>query len=258
MSADLLPTPTGSIPPISHPEAMALTAAELERTLALLHSLDPHDWSAPTDCPDWDVRRMYLHVLGACEASASIRENLHQMRAARAHRKAYGGPLEAALSAVQVRERSDLSPGQLVRRLAETAPVTIRKRTGLPSAIRRFRLKVDGPVEETWTLGYLVDVIYLRDLWMHRVDAARATGRTLQLSADHDGRIVADVVAEWARRHGKAVALSLTGPAGGRFVAGEAPGRPDDPAIALDAIEFCRTLAGRAPGAGLLATIVPF
>jgi hypothetical protein len=44
-----------------------------------------------------------------------------------------------------------------------------------PSASRHHvKLKVDGPVHETWTLGYLTDTIYLRDLWIHRIDAARA------------------------------------------------------------------------------------
>jgi len=44
-----------------------------------------------------------------------------------------------------------------------------------PSASRHHvKLKLDGPVHETWTLGYLADTIYLRDLWMHRIDAARA------------------------------------------------------------------------------------
>jgi hypothetical protein len=38
---------------------------------------------------------------------------------------------------------------------------------------------------------------------MHRADAARAVDRPIELTATHDGRIVADVVAEWARRHGK-------------------------------------------------------
>ena len=37
-------------------------------------------------CPDWDVREMYLHVLGTCEAGASMRENVHQRRRARKHR----------------------------------------------------------------------------------------------------------------------------------------------------------------------------
>ena len=47
---------------------------------------------------------------------------------------------------------------------------------------------------ETWRMGYLVDIILTRDTWMHRVDIARATGRPMELTAEHDGRIVADVV----------------------------------------------------------------
>jgi hypothetical protein len=88
---------------------------------------------------------------------------------------------------------------------------------------------------------------------MHRVDASRATGRDLVLSAEHDGRIVADVVAEWARRHGQPFTLTLTGPAGGTFRSGDG-----GEVLELDAVEFCRTLAGRVEGTGLLATIVPF
>lgn len=254
-------TDVTATPALSHREAMALQATELERTLDLLRSLDDADWLVPTECPDWDVRRMYLHVLGACDAAASMRENVHQMRAAKRHQKSNGGPLEAGLSAVQVRERLDLAPAELVVRLTAVAPVTVRKRTKLPALVRRVRMKVDGPVVETWALGYLVDTIYLRDLWMHRVDAARATGRELVCSPEHDGRIVADVVAEWARRHGQPFTLTLAGPAGGTFTAAgrDAAGGVGAPAaIELDAVEFCRTLAGRAEGTGLLATVVPF
>jgi uncharacterized protein (TIGR03083 family) len=249
--------------PLSHEEAMQLQAAELDRTLELLSALDDTDWATQTECPDWDVRQMYLHVLGACEAGASMRENLHQMRAAKRHQKSEGGPLEAGLSAVQVRDRLDLTPAELLDRLTAIAPVTVRKRTKLPALLRRVTMKVDGPVIESWSLGYLVDTIYLRDLWMHRVDAARATGRELVLSGDHDGRVVADVVAEWARRHGQAFTLTLTGPAGGTYSSSGSPsstastGPPVDD-LHLDAVEFCRILAGRADGPGLLGTIVPF
>ncbi len=49
---------------------------------------------------------------------------------------------------------------------------------------------------ETWKLRYLIDIIYLRDLWMHRVDLVRAVSQPLELSTAHDGRIVSDVVVE--------------------------------------------------------------
>lgn len=114
-------------------------------------------------------------------------------------------------------------------------------------------LRVGAPVHETWRLAYLVDIIYTRDVWMHRVDVCRATGREPVLTEDHDGRVVADIVADWARRHGRPFDPELTGPAGGSFAYG-----PGGPRLADDAVEFCRALSGRGPGAAALGTTVPF
>lgn len=239
---------------LGHAEAMRLQAAELDATLRLLRGLTDEQWRVTVpDCPAWDVRAMYLHVLGACEGAA-MGEMVRQMASAMRRRRAHGGPLEANLSAVQVERRADLSPAQLVERLAAAAPRTVRLRGRVPGPARRFvSMKVDGPVVERWRLGYLVDTIYLRDLWMHRIDACRALGIEPELRAEHDGRIVADVVAEWARRHGRPCSLTLTGTAGGEFRFGEGGEQ-----LALDAIEFCRALSGRAEATGLLATVVPF
>jgi hypothetical protein len=91
---------------------------------------------------------------------------------------------------------------------------------------------------------------------MHRVDLAQATGRPLLLTPDHDGVIVADVVAEWAGRHRRPYHLTLTGSAGGFWSSGVAD---EADHLTLDAIEFCRVLSGRGDGSGLLATTrVPF
>ena len=242
---------------LTHQEAMILQRDELECTLRMLRSLDGEAWLTPTDCPAWDIRAMYQHVLGACEAGASMRENFHQLRLGRATRKRRGGPLEAALSEVQVHERADLDPAEIIDRLTAIAPKTVRGRSRTPALVRNHaRMSVDGPVHETWRLGYLIDTIYLRDLWMHRVDAARALGRTLEVSAEHDGRIVADVVAEWARRHGQPFVLELTGPVGATYVSD--PETPEAEHASVDAVEFCRTLAGREQATGLLSTVVPF
>lgn len=251
-------TDVSSRPALGRQEAMRLQAAELDRTLDLLRTLDDDDWATQTDCPDWDVHHMYLHVLGACEAGASMRENMHQLRAAVRRRRQEGGPLEAALSSVQVRDRAALSPTELVERLIAIAPMTVRKRSKMPSLLRRLPMKVDGPVAETWKLGYLIDTIYLRDLWMHRIDACEAIGRAPALTAEHDGRIVADVVTEWARRHGQRCTLTLRGPAGGSYSAGGADREDPGEEVDLDAVEFCRLLAGRGEATGLLTTIVPF
>ncbi len=250
-------TDVTSVTPLGHQEAMRLQTQELERTLTLLRSLDQASWAAATDCPAWDIRAMYQHVLGACEAGASMAENIRQLRQARAYRKQHGGPLEAALSAVQVSARAHLSPAQVTRRLETVAPKTVRGRARTPALLRHHAtLTVDGPVCEKWKLGYLIDTIYLRDLWMHRIDAARAAGQAPKLTADHDVRIVADITAEWARRHGQPFELNLTGPAGGSYASN--PASPAAERLTLDAVEFCRTLAGRAPAAGLLTTTVPF
>ena len=247
-----------AIPPIDHREAMALQTDELERAVSLLRSLDADQWNAPTNCPDWDVRRMWLHVLGACEAGASTRENIHQMRAARKRRTTLGVPLEAGLSGTQVAEREHLSPEQLVDRLEVIAPKTVAGRSRTPRPMRAMKIGIDAPVVEKWSLGYLIDVIYLRDMWMHRIDTVRAVGGEAVLSADHDGRIVADVVAEWARRHGQPFTLELTGTAGGRFAGGADEEAGTGEALTMDAVEFCSVLAGRGDGHGLLSTIVPF
>jgi hypothetical protein len=101
-------------------------------------------------------------------------------------------------------------------------------------------------------IAYLFDMGFTRDVWMHRIDIARAAGVQPELTAHHDGRIVADIVAEWSRRHGQAYALTLTGPAGGEFRAG-AGGEPQT----VDAVEFVRILSGRAEGTGVLRHKLP-
>jgi uncharacterized protein (TIGR03083 family) len=244
-------TPTDEIRALDRTEALELATAEFDRIVELLRSLDAREWSRPTDCPLWDVRALVGHIVGAAEGQASVREFAHQMRAAK---KRTEGSMIDAMTATQVRERAQLSSGEIVERLAIIAPKAVRGRRRLPAPVRKMRMKVDPPFDnERWTLGYLYDVIFNRDAWMHRVDLSRATGRAMVLTAQHDGRIVADVVAEWARRHRQPFMLTLTGPAGGSYVAGDGGER-----LELDAVQFCRILSGRADGAGLLTTEVPF
>ena len=140
--------------------------------------------------------------------------------------------------------------------MRRVGPKAAKGRRRVPAFLRARtmpeRQVVDG-VEEAWTIGFITDVILTRDPWMHRIDLARATGRELVLTADHDGVIVDDVVREWADRHGQAYRLTLTGPAGGSWSAGQ-----DGEVIEMDAVEFCRVISGREEGVGLLATQVPF
>ena len=99
-------------------------------------------------------------------------------------------------------------------------PRAVRARTKLPRPIARLPLlNLPAPVGRQ-PVAYLFDVGFTRDVWMHRIDIAHATGIPLDVDAAHDGRIVADIVAEWAGTHGEPFTLDLTGPAGGTFVAG--------------------------------------
>ena len=119
----------------------------------------------------------------------------------------------------------------------------------------RIILKREDPTHTgaLFQLGYLNDLIYTLDAWMHRVDITRTTGRAMVLDAEHDGRLLADIVAEWARRHGRPVTLELTGPAGASYAQGA-----DGEVIRMDAVEFARTVSLRTEGTGLLAHAVPF
>lgn len=245
-------TKVPDIPAIARTEAAQLAATENERVVELLRSLDDAGWVQPTDCPAWDVRAMAGHLLGAMESFSGIRPLVHIMRAAG---KAKGdGPLVDGMTSVQVQERADLDRDELLRRMTVAGPKQAAWRTRR-SPMRPMPMKEEvGGVAETWKMGYLLDIILTRDAWMHRVDIARAAGRELVLTTDHDGRLVADVVAEWARRHGQPFTLVLEGPAGGTF----ASASPGGETITVDAVEFCRILSGRGHGEGLLAQEVPF
>jgi uncharacterized protein (TIGR03083 family) len=239
----------------AHREAMRLAATEYQRFVDLLHRLAPDDWAKPTDCPNWDVRDMVAHNLGSTEANASIREFAHQFRTSTKRAKTSGELLVDELTALQVEDRASLSPDQLRRQFEHSAPRAVAGRRRMPGVLRR-RVKVDTPPPfERMTLGYLCDTIFTRDVWMHRVDICRATANPIELTAAHDGRLVAAVVGEWAERHGQPYNLELEGPAGGQFRRGD-----DGERMTLDAVEFCRILSGRAaPSApGLLETEVLF
>jgi uncharacterized protein (TIGR03083 family) len=224
---------------LDHQTAMQLAATEYDRCLKLLGALQPADWGRPTGCPAWDVRQLTGHMLGMVEMAASGRESLRQLRLAA---QAGGDPLDA-LTGLQVGERRDWSPTQLVERFAKRAPKAVAGRKRLPSFLRSRKLpqpqRVNG-AEEPWTIGFLTDVILTRDPWMHRIDISAAIGRPVVLTADHDGAIVAGVVAEWTDRHGKDFSLTLYGPAGGRWTVGV-----NGPSLRADAIEFCMALSGR-------------
>ncbi|MEV1296183.1 hypothetical protein [Pseudonocardia sp. NPDC049635] len=185
----------------------------------------------------------------------SFRSLFRRMHAASRAAKRAGGPMIDSMTAMQVADHAAMSTADLIEVATINGPRAAHWRVTAPAAFRRMPMNEQvGGQPERWRIGYLLDIILTRDPWMHRVDIARATGRPVVLTAEHDGRIVADVVAEWARRHGQPFSLTLTGPAGNEFVTDTGHG----PHLNLDAVEFGRTLSGRTPATGLLAQQVPF
>lgn len=257
-------------PAIGRAEAKELMTTEYARVLELLQALTPEDWRAPTCNQGWDVRALAAHMLGMAAMAGSVREQAAQALAARRR----GGEFIDALTALQVEKYEAWAPERVVAEYARLAPRAVKGRTRTPGLLRRRVLRgqpVNPPHEhESWTFGYLVDVIMTRDNWMHRTDIAAATGRAMRLTETHDGAILDDVARDWARRHGQPCSLSLTGPLQRHYVFGvggiveaSGPGRGAPASSApssysLDAVDFCRILSGRGTGEGLLQTRVPF
>jgi uncharacterized protein (TIGR03083 family) len=238
---------------MDHDTAMRLATTEYARLGALFARLDDRQWAQPTDCTGWDVRAIAGHLVGMLELAGNREEQQRQDKAAHEAMVDTGGYRIDALTALQVAEHAHLATAEVTARFSAAVPGALAGRFGLPPEARQMPYEAGPPFNEQWTLGYLLEIIMTRDPWMHRVDIARATGLPFELTPDHDGVLIADVVEEWARRHGTPFHLSLKGTAGGTFSHGTG-----GPRIELDAIDFCRILSGRAPGEGLLAQEVPF
>ena len=233
--------------------AMRLAADEY-RLADLLAELAPDDWGRPTECTAWDVRAMAGHCIGMAQMVTSLREMGRQLvRASRAAARS-GRPQIDELTDLQVREQAHLAAADVAGAMRRTGAAAVAGRRRTPRPLRAATFTDDGVgTPEKWRVGSLLDTILTRDPWTHRGDISRATGREMALTPEHDGRIVDDVVHEWAQRHGRPFILTLTGPAGGHWRAGR-----DGERLELDAVEFCRILSGRVAGRGLLETKVPF
>jgi uncharacterized protein (TIGR03083 family) len=237
---------------INRPEARQLAEDEFVRFAELAASLGEEEWELPTDCTGWDVRKMALHVLGSADAQASVREFVHQMR--------HGIPLNReidshhwvdGLNELQIRQRHHLSDAELVGQLKAVGPEAVRSRWRTPPPVRYLPIPFGPPIG--WKpLKYLLDVGFTRDVWCHRIDICSATGKPMELTPEHDGRLVADIVAEWALIHREPFDLVLEGPAGGKFTQGV-----DGERVQIDALDFIRTLSGRLPGTGILSHPLP-
>lgn len=242
-------TNAASIPSLTHPEATEMAVFELERFLILVESLAPADWEQPTACLLWNVRQIVSHATGAAASYAHWSQFKRQYSpfVQRPYRQV-GFSLLDAINQIQVDDRSSATPTDLLAELHEVGPRAIATRKRLPAIVRAIRLPL--PLLGVVPLGYLTDLIYTRDMWMHRLDICRATGREMVQTSQHDGRITALVVRDLARKltpklAGQAVVYELTGTSGGCWSLGE--NASPRATITMDVLDFHLLASGRLP-----------
>jgi uncharacterized protein (TIGR03083 family) len=230
------------------PESDRLARAAYAALLADLAVLSGDDWRRPTDCDGWTVRDMVAHLVGAAQGHASTPLFLRQYTWGMRHRAEFAGSSLDAMNQRQIDDQRGVSDDELVRLLQETAPRAVAGRARRARVLGRVPVTLeaagswyDGMPTRT-TMSELCAVVLTRDVWAHRLDLARAVGTSPSLDPDVDGRLVADLVADWAARHGRPFRLVLTGDAGGEFAAGAG-----GDALTVDAVDFVRVMAGRRP-----------
>lgn len=236
-----------NISAVTRREAYALAKVEYQLMLALLESLNEDDWQRPTGCTLWDVRSMVAHIAGGLAAYASWAQFKRQYspRSHKPYKGRFTEPVDL-VNAVQVEDRRARSPEELISELRAVGPKALRTRSRVPAPLRAIRVPAGafGPI----SVGYLFDIIYPRDLWMHRLDICRATGRKMSLTPEHDGRIVALVVRDLAQsltpKLGDASVLyDLRGTAGRIYKVGRHPS--PDATIRMDVLDFNLLASGR-------------
>jgi uncharacterized protein (TIGR03083 family) len=222
-------------------EAVGQGEAEYAALLAMLRTLADADWQRPTECPGWRVREMVAHVNGAAEEAVRTRVQMRHMAVAMTRDRSM--PTVDSLSAQQVADRSGRTPAELLAELTDLARRAPRARSKAPALIRSRPMPADSGALPSDTFGYLLDVIYHRDVWMHRIDIARATGCDLVSSAAEPA-IVAQVVRDLARAWtGPAFTLTLTGRVEGSWLIGTGDRIAGE--LTVDAVALCRLLSGR-------------
>ena len=231
------------IPALDHAEAGHMAYVELDRFLSLVESLSGDDWQQPTDCTEWTVCNILAHQAGAYAGGASFAEFRRQY----SPRPAPGQLLVDAANARQVSDRARRGPAELIGELRRVGPAAIRARQKLPWLLRALTVPM-GPPLGTVPIGYVTDLIYTRDTWIHRVDICRATGKPFVQTPEHDGRLVALILQDLGKKldvhlRGQSVIFDMTGPAGGRYRIGNT--LEPTAIIKMDVLQFNRLASGR-------------
>jgi uncharacterized protein (TIGR03083 family) len=228
------------LPRIPHADAIELGRSQGEAFIADLRALEPEDWNALTDCAPWTVKDVAAHALGWPEAVLSPKEMYHQMRSSISIRKEWDNIVDAQ-NAVQVRERRTLSTDELLARLEASLPRFNKVRDRLGRVLKP--IPTYNGLLGFVSLGFVAETIFTRDLFMHRIDIANATGGTMS-EGPREARILGDCLKEWGRASKAQVHVHLSGGAGGDYSVGDRARA----SITARATDLARMLAGRPRG----------
>ena len=228
--------PAALLPQTLPAEAAGLITEQLTAYIAELRDLDPDDWSQPTDCARWDVRRIAAHIAGELDESAHLAVLARHLLRARKHRRT---GLADAINELQQADRRDRPGPTIVDDIERLMPKAVRRRLKMPRLVRGVRVP-GSDLPSRSDFGYLFDVIYPRDVWLHRIDTARATGRPTTDTAG-ERVIIAQVIRDLARAwHDPPWVLDLGDV--GHWLIG--PGQPVA-TVRTDAVDYMRLLSGR-------------
>ncbi len=233
--------------PPSREQACAMAEAEYAALLGMLGNLDEAQWGAVTECAPWTVRDLVAHLTGAAEEAVRLRVQLRHLREAR--RQIGSADFVDVLNAQQLADRVDADSTELLAELADLAKRAPRARMRTPRFVRRRPLPPEAGGQAGDTMAYLIDVIYTRDLWMHRIDIARATGCELTPSGAEQTiveQILRDLDRGWSHAP---LNLGLSGRVRGTWTIGGAAA--DAPSVAVDTLAACRLWSGRGDETGL-------
>lgn len=214
--------------------------------MRLLVSLEPDDWTAPTECHPWTVADIVRHLLGAAKSHASLRRQIRELRHSRKHADRFDGSTLDAMNDLQVRDHADLGPMELIAELDDVWSAAVRGRMSKPGLVRALSVPNDNSgstpagTGDRVRVANLLDAILSRDVWLHRIDISHATGRPVNFGPT-DRRIIEDVIAEWASLLDDGFDLTIETPFAARYVSGDGEHQ-----LLLDGIELSRILSGRA------------
>ncbi|MGZ3627208.1 MAG: maleylpyruvate isomerase N-terminal domain-containing protein, partial [Ktedonobacteraceae bacterium] len=195
----------------------------------------------------WNVRQMLAHVTGAAASYARWSEFKRQnsFKAQRPYRVS-GLSFLDSLNQIQVNDRASTTPAALIDELQTVGPRAIATRARLPLLLRAIRVPL--PALGIVPIGYLTDLIYTRDMWMHRLDLCRATQREMVMTPEHDGRIVSLVMRDVEKKlaailRTKSIAYHLSGRVSGTWQLGAKV--PPTATLQLDVLDFNLLASGR-------------